>query len=122
MRSREEAVKGLADEKATGALREQFMAVLGHDLRNPLASVEAGLRVIGREPLSPKQARIVDLMQASAHRMSRLIDDVLDLARGQLGGGLTLSLDAITPLEPMLRQVIGSLLRPIPRWRSRPPS
>jgi sigma-B regulation protein RsbU (phosphoserine phosphatase) len=41
--------------------------------------------------------------------MSKLIDDVLDLARGQLGNGLTLSIDCTTPLEPMLRQVVGEL-------------
>jgi sigma-B regulation protein RsbU (phosphoserine phosphatase) len=109
VQSRAEAFKGLADEKATGALREQFIAVLGHDLRNPLASVEAGLRMVSQEPLSSKQARLVNLMQASAQRMSKLIDDVLDLARGQLGNGLTLSIDCTTPLEPMLRQVVGEL-------------
>ncbi|AMJ63877.1 hypothetical protein AXW83_21845 [Bosea sp. PAMC 26642] len=109
VRSREEASKGLAEEKATGALREQFIAVLGHDLRNPLASVEAGLRMVSKEPLSPKQARLIGLMQASSQRMHRLIDDVLDLARGQLGSGLTLSLDASMPLEHTLRQVIDEL-------------
>ena len=30
-------------------LREQFIAVLGHDLRNPLASISAGARILGRE-------------------------------------------------------------------------
>lgn len=109
VQSREEAFKGLVEEKATGALREQFIAVLGHDLRNPLAAIDAGLRMAGKEPLSAKQARLVELMRASANRMSKLIDDVLDLARGQLGNGLALSLDATMPLEPTLRQVIDEL-------------
>lgn len=109
VRSRDDAFQGLADEKATGALREQFIAVLGHDLRNPLASIDAGLRMASKEPLSPKQSRLVGLMQASSLRMSGLIDNVLDFARGQLGGGLTLSRDASTLLEPKLRQVVAEL-------------
>lgn len=109
VRSRDDAFRGLADEKATGALREQFIAVLGHDLRNPLASIDAGLRMTSKEPLSPKQSRLIGLMQASALRMSGLIDNVLDFARGQLGGGLTLSRDASKPLEPMLRQIVAEL-------------
>lgn len=107
--SREQAFKGLADEKALGALREQFIAVLGHDLRNPLASVQAGLRMVSKEPVTAKQARLIGLMQASSLRMSGLIDNVLDFARGQLGEGLTLTRNATTDLEPMLRQVIAEL-------------
>jgi sigma-B regulation protein RsbU (phosphoserine phosphatase) len=107
--SREQAFKGLADEKALGALREQFIAVLGHDLRNPLASVDAGLRMVSKEPVTAKQARLIGLMQASSLRMSGLIDNVLDFARGQLGEGLTLTRNPTTDLEPMLRQVIAEL-------------
>jgi GAF domain-containing protein len=39
----------LLDERKTSELREQFIAVLGHDLRNPLASVDAGARRIRRK-------------------------------------------------------------------------
>lgn len=109
VRSRDDAYQGLADERATSALREQFIAVLGHDLRNPLASIDAGLRMASKEPLSPKQTRLVGLMQASSLRMSGLIDNVLDFARGQLGGGLTLAPDLSKPLEPTLRQVVAEL-------------
>ena len=44
---------------------------------------------------------IVGLMQKSVARMSALISDVLDFARGRLGGGLTLALGE-EPLEPAL--------------------
>jgi len=40
--SRSELQKGLATERETAELREQFIAVLGHDLRNPLAAISAG--------------------------------------------------------------------------------
>ena len=38
----------LLDERQTSELREQFVAVLGHDLRNPLAAVDAGTRLLAR--------------------------------------------------------------------------
>ncbi len=41
--------------------------------------------------------------------MSGLIDNVLDFARGRLGGGISLSRDANRPLEPVLRQVVDEL-------------
>ena len=41
--------------------------------------------------------------------MSGLIDNVLDFARGRLGGGITLSRDANRPLQPVLEQVVDEL-------------
>ncbi len=46
----------LLDERRTAELREQFIAVLGHDLRNPLASIDAGTRLLARDP-SPRTRR-----------------------------------------------------------------
>jgi sigma-B regulation protein RsbU (phosphoserine phosphatase) len=48
-------------------------------------------------------------MQASVNRMSRLIDNILDFARGRLGGGLGLQRSIGEPLQPMLEQVIAEL-------------
>ncbi len=80
-------------------MREQFIAVLGHDLRNPLASIAAGATLLQRTPLTDKAAAIASLMQGSVARMSGLIDNVLDFARGRLGGGLILNRGAATALE-----------------------
>ncbi|WP_322098866.1 GAF domain-containing sensor histidine kinase [Microvirga roseola] len=99
----------LLDERKTSELREQFIAVLGHDLRNPLASIDAGTRMLLKEPLSPKGATLVGLIQSSAGRMAELIDNVLDLARGCLGGGLSLERDAQVPLGLVLEQVVDEL-------------
>jgi signal transduction histidine kinase len=99
----------LLDERATSELREQFIAILGHDLRNPLASIAAGATLLKRASLTDKAAGIVGMMQASVARMSALIDNVLDFARGRLGGGLTLNRVSGAPLEPVLQQVIAEL-------------
>lgn len=99
------SAESLADERRTAELRDQFIAVLGHDLRNPLASIDAGMRLLGKTPLNEKAARVVGMVQSSVVRMADLIDDVLDFARGRLGGGITLSRRPVL-LETTLQQVI----------------
>lgn len=95
-------------EQETAELREQFIAILGHDLRNPLASIAAAARMLRKEEQTDRATKILDLMQGSVIRMSGLIDNVLDFARGQLGGGITLK-KQVEDLEPILRQVIDEL-------------
>jgi phosphoserine phosphatase RsbU/P len=76
--------KGLASERETGELREQFIAVLGHDLRNPLAAISAGARILQRSGAlqQQKELRVLDMINSTVTRMSDLIDNILDFARG----------------------------------------
>jgi signal transduction histidine kinase len=97
----------LARERELSELREQFIAVLGHDLRNPLAAVSAGMRLLARRP--ERSAEIAAHIEHSIARMSGLIEDVMDFARGRLGSGLPLTQDSEEPLEPTLLQVVREL-------------
>lgn len=97
----------LAEHEAV-ELREQFIAVLGHDLRNPLAAIDGGTNLLMREPQSEKSQRVIGLIRGSVLRMSGLIDNVMDFARGRLGGGLQLN-RSLKPLLPTLEQVVGEL-------------
>jgi signal transduction histidine kinase len=99
----------LAGERRAADLREQFIAVLGHDLRNPLASIAAGARLLLRSPPAGKAAGIVEMILNSVDRMSGLIDNVMDFASGRLGGGLTLNQSEDALLEPALSQVVAEL-------------
>ena len=99
----------LLDERQAAELREQFIAVLGHDLRNPLASIDAGVRLLAKVPMDEAAAGILALVRGSVGRMAGLIDNVLDFARGRLGGGLALNRNAREPLGPVLEQVIAEL-------------
>ncbi|KFG70990.1 GAF domain-containing sensor histidine kinase [Microvirga sp. BSC39] len=107
----------LLDERKTSELREQFIAVLGHDLRNPLASIDAGAGMLLKEPLTAKGATLVGLIRSSVGRMAELIDNVLDFAHGRLGGGLTLERDAHVPLGEVLEQVVDELRTAWPERR-----
>jgi sigma-B regulation protein RsbU (phosphoserine phosphatase) len=96
-------------ERETAQLREQFIAVLGHDLRSPLAAIYSGVRLLREETLSDRATEILNLMCSTVRRMTGLIDNVLDFARGRLGGGLSLSRDASASLEPLLHQVVEEI-------------
>jgi signal transduction histidine kinase len=97
----------LARDREIAELREQFIAVLGHDLRNPLASIASGTRLMARHP--ERAVEIAGHIERSISRMSELIENILDFARGRLGGGFVTTRDSEKPLEPVLLQVIEEL-------------
>jgi len=98
----------LLSERETSELREQFIAVLGHDLRNPLASIAAGAKILAKTNSKDAADEILGLMHTSVARMSALIDNVLDFARGRLGGGIPLR-RLPQSLAPVLTHVIAEL-------------
>lgn len=102
------AQQQLTDEQATAQLREEFIAVLGHDLRNPLASIAGAARLLRREVQSEKALKVIQLMEQSVDRMAGLIDDVMDYARGRLGGGIDVDRQPAA-VEPILRQIVDEL-------------
>ena len=104
-----EQVAARLQERETSELREQFIAVLGHDLRNPLAAIDAGIGKLQRDGWTERTPYILRLMRNSVLRMTGLIDNVLDLARARLGGGIALSIDETKPLGPTLEQVIEEI-------------
>ena len=109
--ARATATESLRSERETAKLREQFIAVLGHDLRNPLAAISAGARILQRSGAlrDHKELRVLDMINMTVKRMSDLIDNVLDFARGRLGGGIVVVRNANRPLEPVLAQVVDEL-------------
>jgi signal transduction histidine kinase len=107
--SREREQSALLDERATNELREQFIAILGHDLRNPLHAVIAGGELLERRLTDPAQRMIASRIKTHARRMSSLINDVLDFARGRLGGGIGLALADVDNITDGLTSVIEEL-------------
>jgi signal transduction histidine kinase len=95
----------LLDERKTSELREQFIAVLGHDLRNPLTAILSAAEMLERTQLGDKGMRLARLIQTSAERISGLINNLLDFARGRLGGGVPITRRR-EALVPLLTQVV----------------
>ena len=96
------------DEKATSDLREQFIAVLGHDLRNPLSAVSSTAELLVRRPES-EVVRLGERLKTTSRRMAKLIDDVMDFARGRLGTGIGVTLESQTNMAGAFLEVIDEL-------------
>ena len=108
--TREKARIALQSEREFSQLREQFIAILGHDLRNPLQAIFATSELMGRRLAdNPVLAGMASRIKANSKRMSSLIDDVLDFARGRLGGGIGLHVEEVADLEVGLMSVVKEL-------------
>jgi signal transduction histidine kinase len=99
----------LLEEQRTSELRDQFIAILGHDLRNPVAAIRNSAQLLLRMPLDDRSSRLANIIKDSSYRITGLIDNVLDFARGRLGEGITLNLNADAALESALNQVVTEL-------------
>jgi signal transduction histidine kinase len=96
-------------ERKTTELREQFIAVLGHDLRNPLFAISAGAEMLLRKPKDPANEQRARHILTSARRATKLVDDVLDFARGSLGHGIPVNIEPCPDLGDVLRHVIAEI-------------
>jgi signal transduction histidine kinase len=65
--------------------KDEFLATLAHELRNPLAPLRYGLDLLRRDPNSDNAADIRDTMDRQLVHLVRLIDDLLDVSRVSLG-------------------------------------
>jgi two-component system sensor histidine kinase/response regulator len=95
----------LNDRTETLRLNEMFTALLAHDLRSPLSAILASAHLLqrrsGDQAALDTAARIV----TSGNRMARMIEDMLDLARARLGGGILIKREA-TDFKALLERVL----------------
>jgi len=69
--------------------QNMFLAILGHDLRNPLGTLVAGASLMMNDvDLAAKNVMVASRMYTSARRMKKLIDDLIDFTRKHLGTGI----------------------------------
>jgi signal transduction histidine kinase len=98
----------LLDERETAELREQFIAVLGHDLRTPLGSILLGTELLARKHPDPAAAPVVERIRRSAVRMAALVDDVVDFTRGRMGSGIAMNMREAA-IDGTLEQVVDEM-------------
>ncbi|SHJ18339.1 GAF sensor signal transduction histidine kinase [Palleronia salina] len=90
-------------------VQEEFVAILGHDLRNPVAALLSGVRQLGKEPMSDRGREYLGLMRASLHRMNELIENLMLHAKSRLGGGISVSAIPDARLAETLEQVVEEI-------------
>jgi signal transduction histidine kinase len=96
-------------ERETTELRERIIATLGHDLRTPLFVISAGAEMLLRKLPDPANQQRVRQILTSARRATRIVDDVLDFARGVLGRGIAVDIQPCPDLDETLRQAISKV-------------
>ena len=88
-----------------GGFREQLIGIVGHDLRNPLSTILMWAHVLlQRKGLGEEEAKLARGITSSAELAVRLIDQLLDLSRSRLGGGI--------PIDPRCFDM-GDVLRQV---------
>src|SRR5688572_20361336 len=85
---RDAALKRIEQERAAaledlGRRKDEFLAILGHELRNPLAPIRNSLMVIRKvvDVSHPAVATSLDVLDRQSQQLGRLVDDLLDIAR-----------------------------------------
>jgi two-component system, sensor histidine kinase and response regulator len=89
-RHRQQLAHQLREKTETLRLNEMLTAVLSHDLRSPLNAVLTSAVLIQRRSTEQPVKETAQRILSSGRRMSRMIEDMLDMARARLAGGIPL--------------------------------
>jgi two-component system, sensor histidine kinase and response regulator len=87
-------------------LNETFVAAVGHDLRNPLSAILTAAQLLEMTATDDRTKLTVSRLRSSGKRMSAIIDDLFDLARVRLGGGITIE-SQDTDLLAIVQRVVS---------------
>ena len=91
---------------AVQASRDVFLGILGHDLRTPLSAILMGADVLLRtDELSNRTTKIASRIYTSVKRASRIVGDLLDFTRSQLGRGIPISRVPID-IAPVFERIV----------------
>ncbi|MEO9777585.1 MAG: GAF domain-containing sensor histidine kinase [Sedimentitalea sp.] len=99
----------VAKEREMAQVQEEFVAVLGHDLRNPVAALYSGIRLLEKEQLTDLAQEIVPMMRSSLYRMNELIDNMMMHAKARLGSGIRISSTLDAPLAASIMQIVEEI-------------
>jgi signal transduction histidine kinase len=96
--------------EASDAFKEIFLAILGHDLRNPLNTVLTTVRLMMiRGELAPDSHRRLERVVTSGVRMQRMIEQLLDVTRARLAGGIPIHAADEQDLFPVVVRIVDEI-------------
>lgn len=81
-RLREQLHRTAAELLESGRRKDEFLALMAHELRNPMAPLRSGVELLRHQGAhSDTRQRVVEMMARQMHHLARLVDDLLDLSR-----------------------------------------
>jgi signal transduction histidine kinase len=111
-----------AEANAANRTKDEFLAMLGHELRNPLSPILTSLQVLRLRGIDSQEQRIIERQVC---HLTRLVDDLLDVSRItrgkvelrkeriELGTVISRAVEMTTPLFEQRRQVLTLEIPPI---------
>jgi PAS domain S-box-containing protein len=96
-----------AEAEASNRAKDEFLAMLGHELRNPLGAIGSAVRVLGLLGADGDAGqRPREVIERQVAHLSRLVDDLLDVAR--VSSGQVLLAQQACDLGALVRQVVAT--------------
>jgi PAS domain S-box-containing protein len=74
-----------AEAEAASQAKDHFLAMLGHELRNPLGAISSAVSVLAQSSTPDHDRRARDVIAHQTEHLTRLVGDLLDVTRGALG-------------------------------------
>ena len=118
-----------AELESAAQRKDEFLAMLAHELRNPLSPIVSGIDILQRQGVAAaKVPRVLEVMERQAHHLTRLVDDLLDVSRISrglielrretvaLGSALHLAVESVRPLIESERHTLLLTLPAEPFW------
>jgi PAS domain S-box-containing protein len=103
------AARDVTDEKRRADFEQQLVAIVSHDLRNPLNAIKLSSAIVLRGAgLPPAAHAAVERISRSAERATRMIQDLLDFTRARVGGGIPV-VRRPTDLGEVVRRVVDEI-------------
>ncbi|SDE87760.1 two-component system, chemotaxis family, CheB/CheR fusion protein [Massilia sp. PDC64] len=102
--------RGRSDAESASALKDEFLAVMAHELRHPLNLIQISVELLARLPelrQVPAVARSANVIRNAVQSQAKLIDDLLDMSRVRTGK-LALAL-APLDLAPLVRRAVDAV-------------
>jgi signal transduction histidine kinase/ActR/RegA family two-component response regulator len=91
-RAEEDANEARNQAEAANRAKDQFLAMLGHELRNPIAALSSAVRVLEHsDVLSQQYATLLEIMVRQSGHLARMVDDLLDVERLTAARRITLN-------------------------------
>ncbi|WP_248731377.1 GAF domain-containing sensor histidine kinase [Pseudomonas sp. MWU13-2517] len=105
----EESKLELTHAQTDKKLHEQFVAVLGHDLRVPLSAIRMSADLLQSKTSDVSLLRLISAIRTSSVKMGMLIENVLDMSRGRLGGGIPVRRTLVDDLKYTLEMTLDEI-------------
>jgi signal transduction histidine kinase len=99
-----------AQAEASDAFKQVFLAMLGHDLRNPLNTILTTARMMTiRRELPPESQKRLERVISSGDRMRRMIEQILDVTRAKLSAGIPIEPHDEADLTPRVLKIVEEI-------------